>query len=205
MKNFQFLFFFFFLREKALCQQLKPRVALSFFKKNYLFTFGCTGSSLLCVGFLWLRWAGFSLQWLLLLQSTGSRVRGLSSMGLVAPQHVGSSRTRDGSCVPCIGRQVLIHCTTREVLWLLFFKEKKFFAFTLTFTIPGAPYSFVWIHVSIWHHLPSAWRTSCSAALVVMNSLSFCLSQQSLFCLHFWKIFSLDVKFYVDSCFLSSL
>ena len=41
---------------------------------------------------------GFSLQWCLLLQSTGSGALGLSSCGawpLVAPQHVGSFRTRD--------------------------------------------------------------------------------------------------------------
>ena len=57
---------------------------LIFFFKIYLFTyFSCPGSSLLCVGFLelWqmrvtlLRGAGFSLWWLFLLQSTGSRVQ----------------------------------------------------------------------------------------------------------------------------------
>ena len=36
-------------------------------------------------------------------------------MGLVAPRHVGSSRTRAPTHVPCIGRQILNHCTTREV------------------------------------------------------------------------------------------
>ena len=36
-------------------------------------------------------------------------------MGLVAPRHVGSSRTRARTRVPCIGRQILNHCTTREV------------------------------------------------------------------------------------------
>ena len=35
--------------------------------------------------------------------------------GLVAPQHVGSSQTRDQTCVPCTGRQILNHWTTREV------------------------------------------------------------------------------------------
>ena len=77
---------------------------------------GC--SSLPCVG--------FSLWWLLLLWSTGSRCTGFSScstqaqqlwlagsraqaqqlwhMGLVAPRHVGSSLTRDGTHIPCIGR-----------------------------------------------------------------------------------------------------
>ena len=37
-------------------------------------------------------------------------------MGLVAPWHVGSSLTRDQSCVPRIGRQILNYWTTREVL-----------------------------------------------------------------------------------------
>ena len=76
-----------------------------------------------------LRCMGFSLQWLLLLQSLGSRHAGFSScgaqpqqlwlMGLVAPQHVGSSQTRDRTRVPCIGRQILNHCTTREVVGLI--------------------------------------------------------------------------------------
>ena len=44
------------------------------------------------------------------------RLQELWHMGLAALQHVGSSQTRDRTCVPCIGRQILIHCTTREVL-----------------------------------------------------------------------------------------
>ena len=35
-------------------------------------------------------------------------------MGPVAPRHVGSSQTRARTCVPCIGRQILNHCATRE-------------------------------------------------------------------------------------------
>ena len=34
---------------------------------------------------------------------------------LGAPRHVGSSQTRDGTYVPCIGRWILSHWTTREV------------------------------------------------------------------------------------------
>ena len=98
-------------------------------KKNfYLFIFGCVGSSLRC--------AGFSLQWLLLLWSSGSRRTGFSCcgtwaqqlclagsraqaqqlwhMGLAASWHVGSSWTRARTRVPCIGRQILNHCATRE-------------------------------------------------------------------------------------------
>ena len=64
---------------------------LNLFIYFYLFiVFGCIGSSLLCAAFslvaasggyssLWC--AGFSLQWLLLLQSTGSRRVGFSSCG----------------------------------------------------------------------------------------------------------------------------
>ena len=41
-------------------------------------------------------------------------------MGLVAPQHVESSWTRDQTHVSCIGRQILIYYTTREVRYYLF-------------------------------------------------------------------------------------
>ena len=55
----------------------------------------------------------------------GSRVRasvvmvqGLSpggSRALVALRHVESSWTRDQTCVPCLGRRIPIHCTSREI------------------------------------------------------------------------------------------
>ena len=41
--------------------------------------------------------------------------------GLVAPRHVGSSQTRARTRVPCIGRQTLNHCATREALYVLFY------------------------------------------------------------------------------------
>ena len=46
----------------------------------------------------------------------GSRAQAqqLWCVGLVAPQHVGSSRTRDRTRVFCIGRRILNHWTTRE-------------------------------------------------------------------------------------------
>ena len=67
----------------------------------YLFIFGCIGSLLLCAGFLQLWRAGVAQQ--------------LWRRGLAAPQHVGSSRARARTRVPRIGRQILNHCTTREV------------------------------------------------------------------------------------------
>ena len=62
------------------------------------------------------RCAGFSLSRPLLLWSTGSRRAGsaIVAHSLVAPRHVGSSQTRAGTRVPCIGRQILNHCATRE-------------------------------------------------------------------------------------------
>ena len=45
-------------------------------------------------------------------------------MGLAAPWHVESSQTRDRTCVPCIGRWILYHWTTKEVHGLFFKVEK---------------------------------------------------------------------------------
>ena len=52
----------------------------------------------------------------LVLWLVGSRVQAwqLWRTGLVAPWHVRSSRTRARTRVPCIGRQILNHCATRE-------------------------------------------------------------------------------------------
>ena len=75
---------------------------------------GCCGSSSLPAGFpplwcvgasLWLQSAGFAVRWLLLLRSTG----------LVALQHVRSSKIGEQTHVSCTGRRVLTHCATREV------------------------------------------------------------------------------------------
>ena len=52
----------------------------------------------------------------------GPRVRSLHQLwctSSVAPWHVKSSWTRDQICVPCTGRRILFHWTTREVLYIL--------------------------------------------------------------------------------------
>ena len=109
-------------------------------------------------GYSLLRCTGFSLWWLLLLQSTGSRRVGFSSCstraqllwltgsraqaqqlwctGLVALRHVGSSRTRARTYVPCIGRRILNHCATREALYNIFLKVIYFIHSGLCFLIP---------------------------------------------------------------------
>ena len=43
------------------------------------------------------------------LSSCGTGAQQLWHTGLVAPRHGGSSRTRDRTCVPCIGRWILNH------------------------------------------------------------------------------------------------
>ena len=87
-------------------------------------------------GLLLLQCAGILLWGLLLLQRTGSRREGfrccstqtqalllsgsraparqLGCTRLVASRHVGSSKTRDRTGVPCVARQILNHWTTRE-------------------------------------------------------------------------------------------
>ena len=80
----------------------------------------CSGFSLVVVsrGYSLVAVKGFSLQWFLLLQSTGSRARGLQKLqlsGLVALGHGGSSRTRDRTHVLCTSRWILNHRTTREI------------------------------------------------------------------------------------------
>ena len=55
----------------------------------------------------------FSLRWVLLLQSTS------------CPRHVESSWTKDQTHVPCISRQILIRCTTREICECITFNLKK--------------------------------------------------------------------------------
>lgn len=46
------------------------------------------------------------------------------ALRLSAPQYVESSQTRERSCVPWIGRWILIHCTTGKVPWLPFFSNQ---------------------------------------------------------------------------------
>ena len=115
----------------------------SFFKFIYLFIYfwlcwvflAARRLSLVAAsgGYSSLRWAGFSLRWLLLLGAralgtwaqqlwlVGSRAQAqqLWHTGFVAPWHMGSSRTRARTHVPCIGRRN--HCTTREALQPYFF------------------------------------------------------------------------------------
>ena len=107
-------------RLKSLKTSLFFFFKISFLKKRfYLFIFGCAGSLLRCEFF-----SSWSDQGLLLL-STGCRAHGLQELQGVgsivvahglscSTQHVGSSWTRDQTCVFWTGRQILYHWATWE-------------------------------------------------------------------------------------------
>ena len=52
-------------------------------------------------------------------QAPDTQAQQLWLTGPAAPWHVGSSQTRARTCVPCIGRQILNHCATREALFFI--------------------------------------------------------------------------------------
>ena len=72
-------------------------------------------------------------------------------MGLVALQHVGSSQTRDQTCVPCIGR-ILNHRTTRETPYVtsLIYHRHQVFGFTIYICVGIYIYKFFfWVTVKM--------------------------------------------------------
>ena len=91
------------------------------------------------------RCAGLSLSRPLLLcgaQAPDTQAQQLWLTGPVAPWHVGSSQTRARTHVPCIGRQILNHCATREapeaLLYYIFWKPLTWmiaFLFPLNFCV----------------------------------------------------------------------
>ena len=58
-------------------------------------------------------------------QAPDAQAQQLWLTGLVAPWHVGSSQTRARTRVPCIGRQILNHCATREAQQSLILQMRK--------------------------------------------------------------------------------
>ena len=95
------------------------------------------------------------------LSSCGSRALDAQAQqlwltGLVAPRHVGSSQTRARTHVPCIGRQTLNRCATREALSLC---DSWCYVCMLLVHLPSYDSQFVLIQVavemspwSLWHH-----------------------------------------------------
>ena len=80
-------------------------------------------------------------------------------MGLVAPQNVKSSWTRDQPCVPCIGRWILSHWTNREVLHGMFYVSLNLFYHSFIVRL-----LFVQLLSSIWLFV-TPWTAVCQASL----------------------------------------
>ena len=123
-------YFYLFMKTCPWCCEILGGRDQNFFYKlsvllllHWVFVAACRLSLVVASrGYSSLQSLGFSLRWLLLLQSTGSGAQALghwlSSSGtpaLVGPQCVKSSWTRDHISVPCIGRQILAYYTAREV------------------------------------------------------------------------------------------
>ena len=132
----------------------------------YLFIFGCIGSSLLRMGFFQCGERGLlfvAVRRLLIavaslvaehglqgfsscgtwaqqlwLTGSGAQAQQLWCTGLVALWHVGSSRTRARTRIPCIGRRILNHCATREAQDVVNLKNSK----SKTIFVPKAIYLF---------------------------------------------------------------
>ena len=108
--------------------------ALSFF---FLFLFGCTGLRCCAQAFShcgeWgLLFVAVARLLIVVASRCGAQALGMQALaivmhgGLVALWHVVSSQTRDRARVPCIGRRVLHHWTTREVLHSLSMQQLRF-------------------------------------------------------------------------------
>ena len=69
------------------------------------------------------------------LWSLERRLNSCGSQALVAPQHVESSWTRNRTLCPCIGRWVLIHCATKEVMLTLLLSLTAVFLYCLFATL----------------------------------------------------------------------
>lgn len=88
------------------------------FNSINLLTVGCAESSLLHMSFLQLVESGdyFPTSHCSSFSCCGARAQQLWGTGLVVPWNVRSSRNRDRTHVPCLGRWILDQWTTREVL-----------------------------------------------------------------------------------------
>ena len=91
-----------------------------------------------------------------------------------------SSQTRDQTCVPCIGRQILIHCTTREVLFCSFTSCVNIGAFCIFLSLVF-PYL---NNNTVMYLLGLLWRNKCVFVYEVLSYMPSCSAKRIVFVDH---------------------
>ena len=86
--------------------------------------------------------------------------------GLVALRHVGSSQTRARTRVPCIGRQILNHCATREAPFLVLTAVPGRLKYCFGF------FSLFWVLFSLLRFLGKHTVSSPGSAIAVLCGLT---------------------------------
>ena len=124
--------------------------------------------------------AGFSLWWLLLLWSTDSRHTGCSSCGLQALEHRVSSCGARVSCSAACGifadqgsnpcplhcRQILNHCTTREVPGVNYQLRKIYLSLTNQSLV------LLWVEHLFLDQIKGVWPSTCGSNMTLSHPLN---------------------------------
>ena len=118
----------------------------------------------------------------------GAQAQKLGCTGLVVPQHVGSSWTRDRAHVSCIGRWILYHWAAREAL-LPIFNCLFLGNFTHLSYLPGCWRQLnLWLLVLTreWEKQEWRWHSPCSQELSLIGEwvVSLLKSQGKVFWCH---------------------
>ena len=94
-----------------------------------------------------------------------------------------SSVTRDWTCVPCIGRMILNHWTTREVSWRLFWNTDSSFHFLSLSVLCFQFYYYSSSHVWMWeldHKEGWALKNWCFWTVVLEKTLENSLNSKEI-------------------------
>ena len=110
----------------------------------------------------------------------------LSTYGLVVSLHLESSKTRDGTHVPCIGRQILNHWTTREIQIIIIFNCKRFLNIEKNI-----------FKMDNWISLVVQWLRIClpmqetQVPSLVQEDLTYCRTTKSMYH-NYWSLWALE-------------
>ena len=116
----------------------------------------------------------------------GSRAQAqqLRRMGLVAPWHVRSSWTRARTGVPCIGRQILNHCATREALFFTSLLEYNSLTMVCQFLLYNQHNALLEHSITPTKFLHIPWQSVLTPNPQLIFSLVLCFLEISHMCRH---------------------